>query len=123
MTKLVIFILLVIIFTALFAAIYFLNRRRGAQILEDAFELEEANKYGPACYLAAVAASHGAERKECDEMIIFLWTRYGPFDLSKELSNLKKEKPEYESYGQGQHIRVEEYILKRVSEAAEKPSI
>ena len=115
MIKTYIFILLVIIFTALFVAIHLMNRRRGKLIFEDALELEERASYGPACYLAAVAASHGADQKECDEMIIFLWERYGPFDLSGELAKLKKEKPEYESYGQGQHIRVEEYILKRVS--------
>ncbi|MDH3976138.1 MAG: hypothetical protein OEV42_17840 [Deltaproteobacteria bacterium] len=115
MTKALIFILLVIIFAALFVAIYLMNRRRGKQILEDAFELEEKAIYGPACYLAAVAAGHGADRRECDEMIIFLWERYGPFDLSKELSTLKKEKPEYESYGQGQHIRIEDYIRKSIS--------
>jgi len=115
MTKIFILIILIIIFTALYTAIYLMNRRRGKLILDDAFELEEKASYGPACYLAAVAASHGADGKACDEMIIFLWERYGPFDLSDELAKLKKEKPEYESYGQGQHIRVEEYILKRVS--------
>ena len=115
MIKPLIFIVLVLIFSALFIAIYLTNRRRGKLILEDAFGLEEKCEYGPACYLAAVAASHGADRKACDEMIIFLWERYGPFDLSAELSKLKKEKPEYESYGQGQHVRVEEYIKKRVS--------
>lgn len=118
MTKTIVFILLLIIFAGLFTAIYLMNRRRGKQMLEEAFDFEEAGKYGPACYLAAVAASHGADRKECDEMIIFLWNRYGPFDLSQELSNLKKEKPEYESYGMGQHVRIEEYIRKKVSKSS-----
>ncbi len=54
--------------------------------------LQEKNgHYGKACYTYAIAALHGVKPDECRSKIRELWHRYGPFDFTDQLKQIKEE--------------------------------
>jgi len=90
------YILLIII---LFLVLLFCASSRlfGDKKYKEAKLLEGQKKYKDACYAYAIAILNGSlAEKECRRRIKYLWEKYGPFDYTNILEQIKKDGDTYE---------------------------
>lgn len=116
MTKLIIFVVLIIIFTLLLIGFLFLAKKKSKETFLRALRFEEKGEPEEACYTYALAAKQGANTKDCREKISNLWHKHGPFVFS---DCLQKATIEYlgegEGHSVGYHEGLVDYIQKIVS--------
>ena len=116
MTKLIIFAVLIIIFSLLFIGFLFLSRKKSKETFLRALWFVEKGEPVDACYTYALAARQGAKARDCREKINTLWNEHGPFDFTACRQKATTEyQGEGEGHSEGYHEGLVDYIREVVS--------